>query len=72
MRSTIVLGGVGFNTLILFSEEYAVEHTAMRRKIKITEQNFLVNLHLHVMGLIGRDLLFGRDYMPGLWYIVKE
>jgi hypothetical protein len=59
-RSTILFGGVGFNTLILFSEEYAVEHTAMRRIINIAEHIFLVNLNLLFKGcqFVDKNSLF--------------
>lgn len=51
MRSTNLFGGVGFNTLILFSAEYAAEQTAMVRITKNMEHSFLVNLHLRSLGL---------------------
>jgi hypothetical protein len=41
-RSTILFGGVGFNTLS-FSAEYAVEHTAMRIIINVAGHIFLPN-----------------------------
>jgi len=48
-RSTILFGGVGFNTLS-FSAEYAVEHTTMRRTIIVAGHIFFAKLHLRFKG----------------------
>jgi hypothetical protein len=47
MRSTILFGGVGFNTLTFRSAAYAAEQIATKTKTNKTEHGFLVNLHLH-------------------------